>query len=406
MNISEVDLLKIDELINKENKIRLESISNLEKEKERIINLIERNKNGKCIFSENVIQDLEKRLYDLEKEISNIINDSSYNFYVMETHDIIKEYKQIIEKPTKISFFGKTKVDNNKENIIKQYLDISNKYYSLDKIEGIKKILNKDFKDSKDKKDNDKIDKFTPEKQEKYLQNLDKNNLNNIKNCHNCLKNFEVEDEKYICKDCGCQKDILGNMTSYKDINRVNITYKFTYERIVHFKDCINQYQGKQNSNIDESIYKDLENQFEVHGLLVGDNNTSREERFTNISKEHIIMFLKETGNSNNYEHVFLIYNTFTGKKNDDISHLEKVLLEDFETLSNLYDKKFRNEKKIDRKSFINTQYVLYQLLRKHKHPCKKEDFNILKTLDRKSFHDDILSELFQELSWNYIPCF
>ena len=220
------------------------------------------------------------------------------------------------------------------------------------------------------------------------------------------MKTFEIEDEKYICKVCGCQKDILGNMTSYKDINRVNITYKFTYERIVHFKDCINQYQGKQNSNIDENIYKELEKQFEVHGLLIGDKTTPREERFKNITKEHIIMFLKETGNSNNYEHVFLIYNTLTGKKNDDISHLEKVLLEDFETLSNLYDKKFRNEKKIERKSFINTQYVLYQLLRKHKHPCKKEDFNILKTLDRKSFHDDILSELFQELSWNYIPCF
>jgi hypothetical protein len=400
MNISEVDILKIDESIIQENKIRLESISNLEKEKESVNNLIERNKKGKCIFSENVIQDLEKRLFILEKEIKNIINDSSYNFYVMETYDIIKEYKQIIEKPSKISFFGKTKVDNNKENIIKQYIDISNKYYSLDKIESIKKILNKDYKDKKEK---DKINKFTPEKQEKYLQNLDKNDLNN---CPDCLKNFEIEDEKYICKDCGCQKDILGNMTSYKDINRVNITYKFTYERIVHFKDCINQYQGKQNSNIDESIYKQLERQFEVHGLLEGNKNTPREERFKNITKEHIIMFLKETGNSNNYEHVFLIFNTFTGKKNDDISHLEKVLLEDFETLSNLYDKKFRNEKKIDRKSFINTQYVLYQLLRKHKHPCKKEDFNILKTLDRKSFHDDILSELFQELSWNYIPCF
>ena len=58
--------------------------------------------------------------------------------------------------------------------------------------------------------------------------------------------------------------------------------------------------------------------------------------------------------------------------------------------------------KKIDRKSFINVQYVLFQLLRRHKYPCKREDFNILKTLDRKAFHDDIMKELFEELNWNF----
>jgi hypothetical protein len=215
-----------------------------------------------------------------------------------------------------------------------------------------------------------------------------------------------VDEEKCLCMHCGYQIDILGNSTSYKDINRVNITYKFSYERIVHFRDCINQYQGKQNSLIDEKVYSDLEKQFELHNLLVGSKSDPRDIRFKNISKDHITMFLKETNNSKYYEHLFLIYNHITGKKNDDISHLEKVLLSDFETLSNLYDKKFIKERKIERKSFINAQYVLYQLLRKYKYPCKQEDFNIIKTLDRKSFHDDILSELFQDLSWNYTPCF
>ena len=34
---------------------------------------------------------------------------------------------------------------------------------------------------------------------------------------------------------------------------------------------------------------------------------------------------------------------------------------EDFDKISNLYDKKFKFTGKIDRKSFINTQYVLFQ---------------------------------------------
>ena len=67
---------------------------------------------------------------------------------------------------------------------------------------------------------------------------------------------------------------------------------------------------------------------------------------------------------------------------------------------------KFKRDAKFDRKNFINTQYVLFQLLRRHKYMCKKQDFNILKTIDRKSFHDDICKELFEELGWNFTAIF
>ena len=80
--------------------------------------------------------------------------------------------------------------------------------------------------------------------------------------------------------------------------------------------------------------------------------------------------------------------------------------MDDFDILTNLYDKNFKNKPGFERKNFINTQYVLYQLLLKYKHVCKKEDFTILKTVDRKSFHDDITKTLFEELGWNMSPLF
>jgi hypothetical protein len=52
----------------------------------------------------------------------------------------------------------------------------------------------------------------------------------------------------------------------------------------------------------------------------------------------------------------------------------------------------------------MNTQHILYQLLNNRKHPCKKEDFNMLKTTDRKFFHDEVCADLFQQLGWNYSP--
>ena len=79
---------------------------------------------------------------------------------------------------------------------------------------------------------------------------------------------------------------------------------------------------------------------------------------------------------------------------------------DDFDVLTNAYDQKYRKNQSIDRKNFINTQYVLFQLLRRHKYPCKRQDFNILKTIDRKSFHDEVCKSLFEQLGWNFTALF
>ena len=117
----------------------------------------------------------------------------------------------------------------------------------------------------------------------------------------------------------------------------------------------------------------------------------------------HILLFLKELGYANHYENVHLIHHVLTGKKPHDISNLEDQLLDDFDILTDLYDKKYKD---INRKNFINTQYVLFQLLRRHKYPCKRQDFNILKTIDRKSFHDEVCKNLFEQLGWNFTALF
>jgi hypothetical protein len=205
---------------------------------------------------------------------------------------------------------------------------------------------------------------------------------------------------------CGSQQEILLYTSTYKDIDRINISSKYTYDRRVHFRDCINQYQGKQNSSIDQIVYTQLSDQFDKHHLLTGGKNTPIETRFKNITKEHIYIFLKELEYTKHYENVNLIHYQLTGKKPDDISHLEDRLLDDFDLLTELYDKKFKNKQGFDRKNFINTQYVLYQLLVRYRHVCKKEDFTILKTVDRKSFHDDVAKICFEELGWNHSPLF
>ena len=136
--------------------------------------------------------------------------------------------------------------------------------------------------------------------------------------------------------------------------------------------------------------------------MLIGDQNTPREIRFSKVTKKHIFIFLKECKLSKHYENIVLIHSRITGKKPDNISHLVDRLLNDFDILIETYDKLIKNT--IERKSFINSQCVLYQLLVKYNHPCNKEDFNILKTYERQTFHDDITSKLFEHLGWQFTP--
>lgn len=223
--------------------------------------------------------------------------------------------------------------------------------------------------------------------------------------CQNESDAFSIYDNYYVCEQCGLVSENTQNHISYKDIDRVNITSKYTYDRRTHFRDCINQFQGKQNASIDPKVYEDLCEQFLAHDLIPTNYmDLPKDVAFQKVTKEHIMIFLKDTKHTKHYEDVVLIYATLTLKPTPDISYLETQLIRDFDTLTEAYDKKYKHVH--ERKNFINIQYVLYQLLRRHKFPCRKEDFNILKTIDRKYYHDTLCAELFQQLGWNLHPLF
>lgn len=355
---NELDILSIDAKIKSTFE---QEKKNLHMYKDRLQELKRTAQNGVSVRTRN---ELEKSISNLEEKINKIETQSEENFYIAETAGLIQEYKRILATPIQISFVGNPKINNKeKKRVIHKYLNIIQKYYPV---------------------------------------NIEHKEPKNKIICDNCgnKKNFEIVDENiYICPECGVEKQVLLHATSYKDIDRVNISTKYSYDRKVHFRDCINQYQGKQNSTISQEVYDALEDQFQKHHLLVGDEKTPKETRFSKITKEHIAMFLKELGMTKHYENVNLIHYNMTGIRPDDISHLEDKLLADFDALTEMYDKKFKN--KINRTNFINTQYVLYQLLQRHKHPCNQTDFVMLKTVDRQAFHDHVTAVCFSALGWN-----
>lgn len=358
----EIDILKIDADIRK--KFENERLKLPEYHK-RVKEIKTTLSSGK--LSSEYTKHLEKEVSELEKLIEKIETREDQEFYMADTMEYIQRYQEILRIPIRISFSSRRKVPENpeKKKIIVEYLKKAKKYIDIEEPE------------------------------------MNKSSISPI--CSNCSNrsDYIIEDNLRICMSCGVQQEIIQNYTySYSDTERVNISQKYTYDRKIHFRDCIKQFQGKQNCTIDQKVYEDLEDILQRHRIVSKDKTIPRRKRFDKVSKKHILMFLKELGYSKHYENVTLIHYNLTCKKPPDISHLEDKLESDFDQLVAMYDKHFRN--KVNRVSFISTQYVLYQLLRKYRYRCKKEDFVILKTSERLSFHDNICKELFQLLGWNF----
>lgn len=373
----DVDILEIDSKIIKNFEEHRHNLSMYEEKRKDLM---------ECLKLESISERTKKSLSDSLKNLENFIDDlrtnTTLNFYTIESAEILEKYRNILKQPLKVNFMGKAvKSNKDKKKLISEYLDIATRYFEI-KLETTSTSPSNSASTS------------SADKKEKVICN----------NCSN-TKDFEIDEgDIYICLICSSQQFVMRNTTSYKDINRINISSKYMYDRKIHFRDCINQYQGKQNSNISQKVYDDLIAQFESHHLIELDSkNKNSKERFKKITKEHVSMFLKELSYTKHYENVNLIHYNLTGIKPDDIGYLEDKLLDDFDIITEAYDRLFKH---LDRKNFINTQYILYQLLLRHKHPCRKEDFSMLKTIDRKNFHDEVCKVLFEEIKFSFLPLY
>ena len=195
---------------------------------------------------------------------------------------------------------------------------------------------------------------------------------------------FEIDGVEAICLNCGAMERLFITRISSFDCIRINMRKKPVYDQVSYFERCIMQYQGKQNAKIPDKLLADLQNKFK-NGI--------------SVTRDKIIKFLKELQYKKQSKNVNLIYFELTQEYIDDISHLEHVLLDDLETLLELY-----KSKDLSRQNFLNIPSLLFQILRNRGHPCEMKNFNTLKTSKSMKFHNDVSRELFENLGWKFTP--
>ncbi len=333
-------------------------------------------------------------LNDLKKNSSKTLRIEDYHFYLLSAIPLLERYNSCKKSTKRISFFNSDKSQKQENhdqcnNVIKEYFNIVERFFG---------------------KENKYINTYNP-KDDMIYDRKQHNKINASLNisCPTCENNkdFVVQSENLtICRVCGNNIENLNERyISFKDISRINLSSKYTYNRRSHFRDCIRRFQGKQTSTIPREVFVNITNELKNYKLIpmsyVYDPQKIEFDLFKNVNREHIMLIMKELSYNKYYEDITYIFHSLTNKPIPDISHLEPILLSDFDRLLNLYDQKHH-----DRKNFINNNYVLFQLLRKNGYKCNRNDFCHLKTNDRKYYHDVVCQELFQQLNWNFSPAF
>lgn len=397
--VEEIDIIHLDEKIKKN---ILKEINKFEDYKKELDTLEDTINNSNENLPEKRRKEVLIKVNILKKKIFEIENNITMAEYICLSSPVLTRYKKLINTPVKLLFFN----GNIQKGTLTKKLDNSIDLNSSDEQSGYKgqnqiQYLNvQKFIKTNDKKEKqDIIDEFLA---------IAKNyiSINTYKeesaqqyycDCGNFTNCIEIQN-KIICNECSSVHSIQSIQTSFKDIDRVNLSQKYKYKKKVHFRDTLNQYQGKQNKNV-EHIYPILEEQFLLHNLVNKDGKLNS-EKYSSITKEHIYMFLFETNNSNFYEDINMIHAYFTGIPCPDISDIEQLLYEDFDKVVDAYE----SLGDIDRIHFLNGQYILYQLLKRRKYKVKENDFDILKTRERLVEHDEIYQKICMKLEWTFTP--
>lgn len=348
-------------------------------------------------LSHSVVTAIHKEIHQRQRHLEQMDDSSLLHFYLLYAVPLIEKYKTVASQKVRLHFMQRhhddqmQTVQRQKQAVIQEYLQLVQRM--SESVPFLHDVLTK-------------IDTPLP------ITTPSTASSNNMSSqplvCESCANaiHFDIFDNHSVCRECGMVIDQFQNhVVSHCDIERVNISSKYTYDRRTHFRDCFYQFQGKQNVTIPQSLYDQITKQLLAHDIIPHNyKDLPKEQAFEKVEKEHISIFLRDSKFVKHYEDTVLIYHTLTGKPVPDLAYLEEELMKDFDELVEQYDRKFKDN--TERKNFINTQYVLFQLLRRHKYPCQKEDFNILKTIDRKYYHDEICSQLFADLGWNFQPLF
>jgi hypothetical protein len=214
--------------------------------------------------------------------------------------------------------------------------------------------------------------------------------------CESCENkmSLNVSDGIMICKNCGLMSDVLieDNKQSYNEgIIQQDNTY-FSYKKITHFHECLEQRQGKERTDIPKEVFE------KIHLKLQEERIFSYEKLSLNKIKE----ILKDLQLNRYYEHVTFIYTKLSGKNPivipPEIENRLEMMFKDVNLA-------FKKCKPTARKNFLSYNYVLHKCIQLiGNHDYLLHHFPLLKSPQKLQVVDSMWENICKLLKWEFYP--
>ena len=232
---------------------------------------------------------------------------------------------------------------------------------------------------------------------QKYLSNVDDSFLDvtafvhSTDVCVHCRKGemIPLDDEGVlICNVCFTNVPYLieNEKPSYKEPPKEVCFY--AYKKINHFKEILAQFQGKETTQIPDTVIDNIRQQIKKERIDATHMTYSK-------SKE----IFKKLGYNKYYEHIAFIKNKLGIRPPIMSQELEETLCNLFMELQSPYSKNCPDY----RVNFLNYYYALYKLCELLGETQYMDDIPMLKDRDKIIEQDEIWRKMCIELNWEFI---
>ena len=235
------------------------------------------------------------------------------------------------------------------------------------------------------------LDEFLSYTDEDYINNNIDNNLAiRCEHCDSTEKTMLYNDSICYCNKCYAIQNLLtdNEKPSYKDPPK-EISY-FSYKRINHYQEWLNQIQGKETTDIPEEIFD----------KIMLELKTQRITNVQDLNRRKIKEILKKLKINKYYEHIPYILNRITGIPNPNLTQeLEEKLRNMFKDIQ----VPFLKHSPLNRKNFLSYSYVIHKFIQLLEKDEYLKYFPLLKSRDKLHQQEQIWKNICMDLGWKFI---
>lgn len=347
--------------------------------------------------------ELADKISDLKNHIEKINSNSDEIDYFTKTGNVLFEYYSLLDNSNNIST-----VAGNRKNKIVDSSSNTNRRCVVDFFTKGSKEQSTDADTQAGENSTDSVNTSAnisinennrAELLERYLSFTDENYIDNsVANkdpttctfCGNEDLQLYVNESLYCCETCWTVKKVItdNEKPSYKDPPK-EISY-FSYKRINHYTEWLNQIQGKETTDIPEEVFE----------AILAELKKQRITDFKTISRQKIKEILKKLKVNKYYEHIPFILNRITGNPNPYLSvELENKLKEMFA----LIQVPFLRHAPLIRKNFLSYSYVLHKFIQLLGQDSLLQYFPLLKSREKLMQQEVIWRKICEDLNWRFI---